>query len=132
MASSLVSWLITICMAFIPSIYAQNDVCLWGRFNSTYTEMNGLFRVVNDLVNGKYYYKMDNTGLGCSIDTYHMFYWDQFSIDATVNLPTPTVGWYISTAGFSPLNGIYIISSYIYYIQNFHTHLMYMYIYQVV
>ena len=78
--------------------------------------MNGYFREVSDLVNTKYYYKLDNTGLGCSISTYYMFWWNEASTDVDGILPNPAVGWYISWGiGFSPFSGMCIQISCIIY-----------------
>ena len=81
-----------------------SNVCVWGRRQLPWMEMNGIYRYVpNQLINGKPYYKMDTSKLlngessSCSHSIYYLYYYNQ--TDQTLNIPTPTGGyngWYIA------------------------------------
>ena len=114
MASSCSYLLIITCLIFPISIKSEENVCLWGRWNTTYEELrineepqiNGLFRRIDHNVNGKEYYKQDNAGLNCTFDAYYIFWWNNRTM---ANISHP-IGWYISSStSFDLSSGTYIL-----------------------
>ena len=81
MALSFVSFWFAM-IASNPNGINGQDICIWGRHNrlwpgpNQYLHINGLYRRMNNMENGRYYYRLDNTGMGCDSDTYYIYWYN--------------------------------------------------------